>query len=180
MTYSVDSLGGSADFASFGRTFDSAGAEVDWIEFVFFNTLRPTLATATNFYISSMTIVPEPGTVTLLLVGAGGTLAGAAAGRRRPTAGVIAATAGSFQPAMCKCLAGWKACPSYLQKLKGANPTIRPAFLDRQLQIRILRTPWLCRPTYGFLRIAARVKSGRLLTCLKRERVLRLAVQYGT
>jgi hypothetical protein len=71
------------------RTFDNAGAEVDWIEFVFFNAgdppgpatengfsdLTPTLAEPqTDLYIRSMEIfdgiVPEPGTAALLVLGA--------------------------------------------------------------------------------------------------------------
>ena len=87
-TYSVslDSIGPGADFSA-SRTFDNAGVPVDWIEFVFFNAnedtdqgfsdLTPTLAEpGTDLYISSMMIVPEPGTAALLLFGAGGALLG--------------------------------------------------------------------------------------------------------
>jgi hypothetical protein len=59
---------------------------VDWIEFTFFNTVTDTASpptAATDFYISSIAIVPEPGTTTLLFVGAAGVLLGAARGRSR-------------------------------------------------------------------------------------------------
>jgi PEP-CTERM motif len=75
-------LDGNKQFASANRTFDSPGANVDWIEFVFFNTVPTVPPTATNFYISSMMIVPEPGTATLFVLGAGGLL-GVASARRR-------------------------------------------------------------------------------------------------
>jgi hypothetical protein len=80
----VDSFGGK-DFVSAGRTFHNDGAEVDWIEFTFYNTVSdigmpPT--TATDFYISEMSIVPEPGCGTLLVLG-GTALLGAAGARRR-------------------------------------------------------------------------------------------------
>jgi hypothetical protein len=92
---SLDSLGPGADFSASPRTFENAGAPVDWIEFVFFNAttdpadagfsdLTPTLAEpGTDLYISSMMIVPEPGTGILLLVGAGGALLAAARARKR-------------------------------------------------------------------------------------------------
>jgi hypothetical protein len=59
---------------------------VDWIEFTFFNTttdLGTPPTTATDFYISSIAIVPEPGTAMLLFVGTAGVLLGAARGRSR-------------------------------------------------------------------------------------------------
>jgi hypothetical protein len=88
----VDSLGGGADYSA-TRTFSNAGAPVDWIEFVFFNAnatngrgfsdLTPTLAEAgTDLYIRSMSIVPEPGSGVLLVLGAG-TLLGIGTARRR-------------------------------------------------------------------------------------------------
>jgi hypothetical protein len=82
----VDSFGGGADFSA-SRTFNNPGPEVDWIEFVFFNTpsdLDPTLAEpGTDFYIRSMRIsVPEPGAFGLLVLGAG-TLLGIGSARRR-------------------------------------------------------------------------------------------------
>jgi len=91
---SLDSIGPGADFSA-SRTFDSAGVPVEWIEFVFFNSnestgvgfsdLTPTLAEpGTDLYISSMSIVPEPGTAALLLLGAGGVLLGVARRRTRP------------------------------------------------------------------------------------------------
>jgi len=90
----LDSLGGGADFASASQTFETAGAEVDWIEFVFFNAnaatgqgfsdLTPTLAEpGTDLYVRSMKIsVPEPGSFGLLVLGAG-TLLGIGTARRR-------------------------------------------------------------------------------------------------
>ncbi len=87
-TYDVkmDSLGGGADFMDVGRTFQNAGAAVDWIEFVFFNPVTDTgtpPTTATDFYISSIRIVPEPGSGMLLVLGAAGVLFGAAGVRFR-------------------------------------------------------------------------------------------------
>jgi hypothetical protein len=90
---SLDSLGGGTDFADASRTFDTAGADVDWIEFVFFNAnsdtgqgfsdTTPTLAEPqTDLYIRSMMIVPEPSMFGLLVLG-GGTLLGVARRRRR-------------------------------------------------------------------------------------------------
>jgi hypothetical protein len=79
----LDSLGGGADFMGSG-TFDNPGAPVNWIEFTFFNTPTDTGTppmTATDFYISSMMVIPEPGSAMLLLLGAGGALLGMA--RRR-------------------------------------------------------------------------------------------------
>jgi hypothetical protein len=90
---SLDSIGPGADFSA-SRTFDNAGAPVDWIEFVFFNANSdtgqgfsdetPTLAEpGTDLYIRSMRIsVPEPGTFGLLVLCAG-TLLGVTGGRRR-------------------------------------------------------------------------------------------------
>lgn len=75
----MDSLGAGADYSA-SRTFSNPGANVDWIEFTFFNTLTDSTK-ATDFYIRSMQIVPEPGTATLLLLGAGSALLGTA--RRR-------------------------------------------------------------------------------------------------
>jgi hypothetical protein len=83
--FSVDSFGGGADFSA-SRTFQNPGAPVDWIEFVFFNPesdTTPTLAEpGTDFYIRSISIVPEPGTATLLVLAAG-TLLGLGTARRR-------------------------------------------------------------------------------------------------
>jgi hypothetical protein len=67
----LDSLGGGADFSA-SRTFKTAGAPVEWIEFVFLNpeTDSGTPPTeATDFYISSMSIstIPEPSSAALLL-----------------------------------------------------------------------------------------------------------------
>jgi hypothetical protein len=80
----VDSFGG-ADVVSAGRAFHNDGAEVDWIEFTFYNTVSDTgipPTTATDFYIREMSIVPEPGCGTLLVLG-GTALLGAASVRRR-------------------------------------------------------------------------------------------------
>jgi hypothetical protein len=87
-TYDVkmDSLGGGTDFMGVGRTFQNAGAPVDWIEFVFFNPISDTgmpPMTSTDFYISSMRIVPEPGSGALLVLGAAGALLGAVGVRLR-------------------------------------------------------------------------------------------------
>jgi hypothetical protein len=91
---SLDSLGGGADYSSGTRVFETNGAEVDWIEFVFFNAngqtgvgfsdLTPTLAEPqTDLYIRSMRIsVPEPASFGLLVLGAG-TLFGIGTARRR-------------------------------------------------------------------------------------------------
>jgi hypothetical protein len=80
----MDSLGGGADYGPAPRTFHNAGAAVDWIEFVFFpgdnGFSDPTMET--DFYISSMMIVPEPGTAALLLLGATGAVIGTARRRR--------------------------------------------------------------------------------------------------
>ncbi|HEY7091145.1 MAG TPA: PEP-CTERM sorting domain-containing protein [Tepidisphaeraceae bacterium] len=68
----LDSFGSSADFSA-SRTFQNPSASVDWIEFVFFNTVSDTGSpptTATDLYIRSMEIVPEPGTAALLLLAA--------------------------------------------------------------------------------------------------------------
>jgi hypothetical protein len=81
----VDSLGGGADWVSPGRTFLNPGPQLDWIEFTFFNTVADTgtpPTKATNFYISSMQIVPEPGSGTLLVL-AIGTFAASTVTRRR-------------------------------------------------------------------------------------------------
>jgi hypothetical protein len=81
----VDSFGG-ADFVSAGRTFLNHGAEVDWIEFTFYNTVSDTgmpPTTATDFYISEMSIVPEPRCGTLLVFGVTALLGAAGARRRR-------------------------------------------------------------------------------------------------
>ncbi len=85
-TYDVtlDSIGGGADLPTLSRTFSNPGANVDWIEFVFFNAnaasgvgfsdLTPSLAEmGTDLYIRSMSIVPEPSSAALLL-GAGAAL----------------------------------------------------------------------------------------------------------
>jgi hypothetical protein len=80
----IDSLGSVADFMESGIAFANPGVPVNWIEFTFFNTTTDTgepPTTATDFYISSMMIVPEPGTGTLLLLGAGGALLGIARAR---------------------------------------------------------------------------------------------------
>jgi PEP-CTERM motif len=69
----MDPFGPGPSYSA-SRTF-GAGAPVDWIEFTMFNTLTNPNA-ATDFYIRSMMIVPEPGTAALLLLGAGGTLLG--------------------------------------------------------------------------------------------------------
>jgi PEP-CTERM motif len=54
---------------------NAGSGPINWLEFTFFNTpTDPTMATDT--YFSSMRIVPEPGTATLLLLGAGGVLLG--------------------------------------------------------------------------------------------------------
>jgi hypothetical protein len=81
----MDPTGPGPTFTA-SRTFASPGEPVDWIEFTFFNTTTDLAApptTATDFYIRSITIVPEPGTATLLLVGVGGALLGRARARSR-------------------------------------------------------------------------------------------------
>ena len=77
-TYDVllDSFGSGADFSA-SRTFANAGAPIDWVEFVFFNSPSDTGSpplTATDLYISSIEVVgvPEPGVAGALLLGAVG------------------------------------------------------------------------------------------------------------
>jgi hypothetical protein len=64
-------------------SLENAGAgPINWIEFLQYNTQTdPTKAT--DMYVSNMRIVPEPGTASLLVLGAGGILLGWA--RRRQT-----------------------------------------------------------------------------------------------
>jgi hypothetical protein len=86
-TYDVvmDPIGPGPTFTN-SRTFSSPGVPVDWIEFTFFNTttdLGVPPATATDFYIRSIAIVPEPGSATLLGIGASGALAGLSRRRLR-------------------------------------------------------------------------------------------------
>jgi hypothetical protein len=82
----MDSNGGGPSFFAAGRTFEHPGVDVDWIEFTFFNAIQsdtglpPTVAT--DLYIRSIMIVPEPGAAMLLLLGVGGTLLGRARLRR--------------------------------------------------------------------------------------------------
>jgi hypothetical protein len=81
----VNSFGPGADYSA-SRTFQNAGPPVDWIEFVFFNPGSDTgtpPTTATDLYIRSMEIIPEPGSVTLLVLGAGTLLAMAGSRQRR-------------------------------------------------------------------------------------------------
>jgi hypothetical protein len=58
----LDSMNG-ADFGPEARTFNNSGAEIDWIEFTFFNgttDTTPTLAErGTDFYIRSMEIIGD-------------------------------------------------------------------------------------------------------------------------
>jgi hypothetical protein len=84
-TYEVvmDPLGPAPSYSQTGYLRGKSG-EVDWVEFTFFNTPTDTGTpppTATDFYVSSMSITPEPGTAALILIGAGGALLGTA--RRR-------------------------------------------------------------------------------------------------
>jgi hypothetical protein len=75
-------------FTKSGTLDGPAGSPIDWIEFELFNTdsdFYPTAIAfpeATDFYISSMTIVPEPQTALLLLFGCGGALMAAVRNRR--------------------------------------------------------------------------------------------------
>jgi hypothetical protein len=84
-TYDVllDPLGEGPSYMA-SHTFAFAGVPVDWIQFTLNNTVTDTNTPptkATDFYISSMRIVPEPGTWSLLLLGSAGVLLGMA--RRR-------------------------------------------------------------------------------------------------
>jgi hypothetical protein len=78
----------SESFMTSGTLDGPAGSAIDWIEFELYNTdsdFYPTAVAfpeATDFYVSSMTIIPEPHTAWLLLLGAGGAL-GAVRARRR-------------------------------------------------------------------------------------------------
>jgi hypothetical protein len=76
----MDPLGAGATYMQSGHLAHSGAGPISWVEFLFFNT--PTNASfATDLYISSMAIVPEPGGSVLLAMG-GGALAGAVNKRR--------------------------------------------------------------------------------------------------
>jgi len=76
----MDPLGAGATYTKSGSLAKTGAGPIDWLEFVFFNTPTNPNA-ATDLYISSMAIVPEPGGATLLVMG-GGALVGAV-GRHR-------------------------------------------------------------------------------------------------
>jgi hypothetical protein len=86
-----------AAFSKAGTLDGPAGTPIDWVEFEIYNTdsdFYPTAVpqaaapAATDFYMSSMTIVPEPQTALLLLFGCGGVLVAAARKRHdRPRSG---------------------------------------------------------------------------------------------
>jgi hypothetical protein len=81
-----------AAFSKSGNLEGPAGAPIDWIEFEIYNTdsdFYPTQVVgaapaATDFYINNITIVPEPHSVVLSLIGAGGALLALGTRRRRP------------------------------------------------------------------------------------------------
>jgi hypothetical protein len=81
----LDNLG--AAYSDSG-TLDGTGP-IDWIEFEFFNTdsdWNPSMVAnpqSTDFYIRSISIVPEPGSASLLLLGAGSVLGLARSRHRR-------------------------------------------------------------------------------------------------
>jgi hypothetical protein len=81
-------------FSKSGTLDGPAGAPIDWIEFEIFNTDSDFYPSAvaipaeTDFYVRSITIVPEPQTALLFLFGCGGALIAAARKRRdRPLSG---------------------------------------------------------------------------------------------
>jgi hypothetical protein len=79
---------GAAVTTTVSAAFPGIGKHINWVQFEFFNTdsdsypglVDPRMAT--DFYISSLSVIPEPGTAALLLLGAGGTLLGTARRRR--------------------------------------------------------------------------------------------------
>jgi hypothetical protein len=76
-------------FSKSGTLDGTAGTPIDWIEFEIYNTdsdFFPTVIAnpqATDFYVRSITVVPEPSTAVLMLLGGGGALLAAHARRRR-------------------------------------------------------------------------------------------------
>jgi hypothetical protein len=82
--FRADTIVGGLNYAA-SRTFSNPGPSPDWIEFVFFNPITDTVnppTTATDFYVRSMEIVPEPATATLVVL-AVGTFLGLGTARRR-------------------------------------------------------------------------------------------------
>jgi hypothetical protein len=72
-TYSMTltPLNGATPYTQSGTL--KTGGPIDWLQFQFYNTTENPAA-ATDFYISSMTIIPEPSTLTFGALGLGGLL----------------------------------------------------------------------------------------------------------
>jgi hypothetical protein len=82
-TLTMTPASGGAPLYTHSGTLGSPGLPTNWVQFQNYNGVASGVNTPTDFYISQMSIVPEPATFGMLSIGAG-LLSVIAARRRKP------------------------------------------------------------------------------------------------